>query len=144
MKNLKILFFSYSFWICIAGIASAQTTKTNVETVQIKTKELEQKLKILTFTDLQNTMVELNLVRSKLDEHLDYMSKNCQNITERAKEQQCMSEVKETLKKLWMHYFQQKEKYLNSLYKHYLAQNQEQTKTTLDFIDSLQTSKVKK
>ena len=29
------------------------------------------------------------------------MSKNCQNITERAKEQQCMSEVKETLKKLW-------------------------------------------
>ena len=119
----------------------AQVPKSSAVNIQTKSIDIEQKMNSLSYTDLQNTMIELNQVRGKLDEHLDYMAKSCQVITDKNKEQECLGEARVILKKLWTLYFGHKEKYLNFLHQHYLSENLKQTKITLDFIDSLQSAK---
>ncbi len=89
-------------------------------------------------------MTDLNLIRSRLDEHSELMSKNCQQLTDKNKTNDCFDTTKVDLKKLWGDYFAAKEKYLNFLYQHFLQENTKQAKTTLDFIDSLQTAKPKR
>lgn len=122
----------------------AQTPQINNEAPASKSKEIEVKLTTLDYTDLQNTMTELNLIRTKLDEHSELMSKNCQQLTEKNKTSDCFANTKGDLKKLWGQYFAAKEKYLNFLYQHFQQENTKQAKITLDFIDSLQSAKPKR
>lgn len=139
-KNLYFTKIVVCFYFFLS-VGFAQVTKNPINSSQIKSNEIVQKMNALSYSDLQNTMVELNQVRSSLDEHLDFMAKSCQILADKNKEQECLIEVRATLKKLWTSYFGHKEKYLNFLHQHYLSENQKQTKITLDFIDSLQSSK---
>jgi hypothetical protein len=140
LKNFKLILL----FIAIPTFCWTQPSKLPGESVQAKTKELEQKINDLSFSDLQNAMIELNSIRAKLDDHLDFMSKNCQIIPDKDKEKECMTKVKNTLKNLWTQYFNLKEKYLNALYQHYLSENGKQAKSMQEFIDSLQLNRVKR
>lgn len=132
---------SYIFILLFSLILFAQTNKDNIESTQLPLKETEQRISTLSFVDLQNTMTELNLIRTKLDEQTDQLSKNCSQLTDKNKASECFLEARNNLKKLWTDYFSAKEKYLNFLYQHFLQENSKQAKTTLDFIESLQGSK---
>lgn len=121
-----------------------QASKVDSELNGLKLTEVEKKISSITYTDLQSTMTDLNLVRKSLDEQIEHMIKNCQSSNDKNKINECVELTRSELKKLWSQYFSAKEKYLNLLHQYFKDENSKQAKVTLDFIDSLHSVKPKK
>lgn len=129
---------------CISVSIYAQNPKNQQDHYQQKLKETEEKISSINYTDIQNTMTELNQIRVKLDEHLEQLSRNCQLLTDKNTSNECALTTRANLKKLWSSYFTAKAKYLDFLHQHFLQENSKQAKMTLDFVDSIQTKKIRR